>query len=337
MDDLKVALTRAGLDGFKVEREAGRIIIRGTRDADTAAQCCAKVFGVAFAASAVSLPASMESVLKGIVQLARGALGPGQSFAIRTHRATASVLSRREIEIKGGSEVLRELEKNGVKVNLKTPDVTIFVDLAGDHAYAYRQRFLGPGGLPLSSQWRMLAVLDSGPLSVLAAYAMMRRGCLVELLIPISETIPSFVKYQQLAFAQKLRDLVTRPRYRAFTVDFSSARISSLQYVSARRLVRLASIKLAAEKRYKGVVFPDVSGEIATLQSGFTEENEIRPPIFRPLIGLENDDLIGMCREIHIPVEELLSQMKLETRESESLAVDLSKYLDEMGFEEITL
>jgi adenylyl- and sulfurtransferase ThiI len=94
---------------------------------------------------------------------------------------------------------------------------------------------------------------------------------------------------------------------------------------------------LAAEKRYKGVVFPDVSGEIATLQSGFTEENEIRPPIFRPLIGLENDDLIGMCREIHIPVEELLSQMKLETRESESLAVDLSKYLDEMGFEEITL
>jgi hypothetical protein len=44
-----------------------------------------------------------------------------------------------------------------------------------------------------------------------------------------------------------------------------------------------------------------------------------------------------MCREIHIPVEELLSQMKLETRESESLAVDLSKYLDEMGFEEITL
>lgn len=290
-----------------------------------------------FAASAVSLPASMESVLNAVVQLAREALAPGQSFAIRTHRATASPLSRREIEINGGSEVLRVLQQNGVKVNLKTPDVTIFVDLVGDRAYVYHQRFLGPGGLPLSSQWRMLAVLDSGPLSVLAAYAMMRRGCLVEPLIPISETIPSFGKDQQLRLAQKLRDLVTRPSYRAFTVEFDSARISSLQYASARRLVRLASIKLATERRFRGIVFPDVAGEIATLQSGFTEGNEINPPIFRPLIGLENDDLIGMCREIDIPVEELRSQMKLESRESESLTVDFSKFLDETEFEQIIL
>jgi len=337
IDDLKVGLTRAGFDGFKVEREAGRIIIRGTRDADTAAQRCAKVFGVAFAASAVSLTASMESVLKAIVQLARAALGPGQSFAIRTHRATASALSRREIEINGGSEVLRVLRQNGVKVNLKTPDVTIFVDLVGDRAYVYRRRFLGPGGLPLSSQWRMLAVLDSGPLSIMAAYAMMRRGCLVEPLIPISEAIPSFAKDQQLRLAQKLRHLVTRPSYRAFTVEFGSPRISSLQYASAKRLARLAGIKLAKEKKFKGVVFPDVAGEIAALQSEFTGGNEIRPLIFRPLIGLENDDLIEMCREIDIPVEELLSQMKLESRESESLTVDLSKCLDEMGFEQITL
>jgi thiamine biosynthesis protein ThiI len=337
MDDLKVGLTRAGVEGFKIEKDAGRIIIRGMRDADAAAQRCARVFGVAFAAPAVSLSASMESVLKAIVQLARAALGPGQSFAIRTHRATASPLSRREIEINGGSEVLRALQQNGVKVNLKTPDVTIFVDLVGDRAYVYHQRFLGPGGLPLSSQWRMLAVLDSGPLSVLAAYAMMRRGCLVEPLIPISETIPSFGKDQQLRLAQKLRDLVTRPSYRAFTVEFDSAQISSLQYASARRLVRLASIKLATERRFRGIVFPDVAGEIATLHRGFTEGNEINPPIFRPLIGLENDDLIGMCREIDIPVEELLSQMKLESRESESLTVDFSKFLNETEFEQIML
>jgi len=337
MDDLKVGLTRAGVEGFKIEKDAGRIIIRGMRDADTAAQRCARVFGVAFAASAVSLPASMESVLNAVVQLATAALAPGQSFAIRTHRATASPLSRREIEINGGSEVLRVLQQNGVKVNLKTPDVKFFVDLVGDRAYVYHQRFRGPGGLPLSSQWRMLAVLDSGPLSVLAAYAMMRRGCLVELLIPISETIPSFAKDQQLRLAQKLRDLVTRPTYRAFTLELDSARISSLQYATARRLVRLASIKLATERRFRGIVFPDVAGEIATLQSGFTEGNEIKPPIFRPLIGLENDDLIGMCREIDIPVEELLSQMKLESRESESLTVDFSKFLDETEFEQIML
>ena len=60
MDDIRVALTRSGLEGFSVEKEAGRIVVRGTKDAETVARLCAKVFGVAYAAPAVHLPASMD-------------------------------------------------------------------------------------------------------------------------------------------------------------------------------------------------------------------------------------------------------------------------------------
>ena len=77
------------------------------------------------------------------------------------------------------------MKDQSVRVDLKKPDLTISVDLTGDMVYVYGNRTQGPGGLPISSQWKMLAVLDSGPLTVLAAYAMMRRGCLVELFIPI--------------------------------------------------------------------------------------------------------------------------------------------------------
>jgi thiamine biosynthesis protein ThiI len=341
IDDLKVGLTRNGLDGFKVEKDAGRIIVRGTQDAESAARCCAKVFGVAYAAPAIILPASMDSVMKTIVQLARETLKPGQSFAIRTHRATASPLSRRAIEINGGSEVLRALKDNEVKVNLKAPDLTIFVDLAGDRAYMYRQRLPGPGGLPLSSQSKMLTVLDSGPLSILAAYAMMRRGCLVEPLIPLSEAIPSFAKDQQLRLAQKLRNLVTRSSYRAFTIELDrlsgGARMSPSEYADAKYLVRLASLKLAREKKFKGVVLSDVAGEIATLQKEFIEANRINPPIFQPLIGLKNEDLFGMCKEIGISEEELLSQMEVESHRSRSVTLDFSEYLYEPEFEQIAL
>jgi thiamine biosynthesis protein ThiI len=337
MDDLKVRLTRAGIEGFKIQRDAGRIVIRGTSQNDEAAQNCAKVFGVAYAAPAVVLPASMDTVLATLVTSAREGLGTGQSFAIRTHRSTPSPLSRHEIEIKGGSEVLRDLAQKNVKVNLKNPDVTLYVDLAGDSAYVYRQRFSGPGGLPLSSQWKMLVVLDSGPLSILAAYAMMRRGCLVEPLIPISETIPTFNREQQLRFAQRLRDLVTRPNYRAFSIQLGKEEAISLQYAAARRLVRLLSVKLATEKKFRGLIFADVAGDIAALQNGFSSADRGSPPVFRPLIGLDTEGLIGMCKEVGIPLEELQVQMRLEGPESNVPTFDSSRLLDEAEFEQISL
>jgi thiamine biosynthesis protein ThiI len=337
IDDLKVRLTRAGIEGFRIEKDAGRIMIRGISQTDMAAQYCAKVFGVAYAAPAIDLPASMETVLPTLVGVAGEALESGQSFAIRTHRSTASPLSRHEIEIKGGSEVLRKLAQKEVKVDLKNPDVTLYVDLAGDRAYVYHQRFGGPGGLPLSSQWKMLAVLDSGPLSILAAFSMMRRGCLVEPLIPISDTIPSLAKERQLRFARTLRDLVTRPNYRAFLIQLGEPDTSSLKYDAARRLVRLLSMRLAKEKRFRGLIFADVAGDIAALQDGFATADRSYPPIFRPLIGLDSEDLIGMCEEIGVPVEELLSQMKLEGSQSDVLTFDSSGYGHEMNFEQISL
>lgn len=342
MDDLKVGLAgEKNLNSFRMEKDAGRITIKGIRNAHAAARRCSRVFGVAYAAPAIMLPASMNSIIDTIVNIASEALKPGQSFAIRAHRATASPLSRREVEIKGGSEVLRSLKDNQVKVNLDTPDVTVFVDLVGDRAYVYRERLSGPGGLPLSSQWKMLAVLDSGPLSILAAYAMMRRGCLVEPLIPFSESISSFAKDQQFNLAHRLRDLVTRASYRGFTIELPAAlggaQTNLPEYTGAKRLVRFAGMKLAIEKRYKGVVFSDVAGEIATLEQEVPKTDRIIPPIFRPLIGLDKEDLFGMCKEIGVPEEELLSQIELEGQGQSSVLPDFSKLPETIEFAQVSL
>jgi len=339
IDDLKVGLTRNGLDAFRVEKDAGRIIVRGAQAGESAARCCAKVFGVAYAAPAILLPASVDSVVEAIVKLATEALKPTQSFAIRARRATPSPLSRHEIEIKGGSEVLRTLKPKAVKVDLTNPDVTIFVDLVGDHAYVYNQRLTGPGGLPLSSQWRMLLILDSGPLSVLAAYSMMRRGCLVEPLIPLSDTISFFARDPQLRLARRLRDLVTRPSYRTFTLEFDRSvgggRASSFGYSDARRFVRSAGAKLAADKKYKGVVFSDVAGELAALHESVSDQ--VGPPIFQPLIGLSSEDLVGMCGQVDLIEEDLLAQLELENQRSSSTVLDFSEYLDQAEFEQLSL
>ena len=339
IDDLKVGLTRKGFDGFRMEKDAGRIIVRGARETENAAQCCAKVFGVAYAAPAFILPASMESVMEAIVHLATEALKPTQSFAIRAHRATPSPLSRHEIEIKGGAEVLRTLKSREVKVDLTNPDVTIFVDLVGDHAYLYSERLTGPGGLPLSSMWRMLLILDSGPLSILAAYSMMRRGCLVEPLLPLSDRVSVFARDPQLRLVRKLRELVTRLSYRVFTLDIDkSMRIGQASLIEdseAKRFVRSAGAKLAAEKKFKGIVFSDVAGELATL-SEFPSDHA-GPPIFQPLIGLTSEELADMCKQVDLAQEALLTQLDLQTQTSSSIGFDFSEYLAHAEFEQLSL
>jgi thiamine biosynthesis protein ThiI len=256
------------------------------------------------------LPASEEAIMRAIVGLADETLLTGQSFAIRAHRSIPSSLSRRKIEVDGGSEVLQAMRERGAKVDLTKPDVIIFVDLAGDRAYVYCEKVQGPGGLPLSSQWRMLAVLDSGLLTVLAAFAVMRRGCLVELFIPISDTIPSFEKHRQLDIARKLRTLVTRTNYRAFTVGVEGLlggvpASLSLGDSEIRRMVRLAAMSFAKEKKFRGIIFADIAGEIAAWKRPAGLENP-QLPIFHPLVGMDREDLTEMCKQIGLREEEIV-------------------------------
>jgi thiamine biosynthesis protein ThiI len=230
------------------------------------------------------------------------------------------------------------VEDRDVTVDLSHPDVTIQVDLAGEHAYVYAERFPGPGGLPLSSQWKMLAVMDSGPLTLLAAYAMMRRGCLVELFIPLSDTISTFASEHQLNLARKLRELVTRPSYKGYTVDFESLLGKGPDRppdsTASRRLVRMAAVKFAKEKRFKGIIFADVAGVIDPAENLDIGAGEI--PVFTPLIGLESGDLTEMRRLAGFPEAELPNE-RLGQPESAGLTFDLTKRVDDAQIQELSL
>jgi len=284
IDDLRFALRNSGFRGFTTEKAAGRIIICGIGDAMLAARIIAKVFGVAYAAPAIKVQASIEAILQAVLQKAVETLTAEHSFAIRCHQSSLSSISTRLVEREGGSQVLRTFAGRKIRVDLDHPDVLISVDLSGQNAYVYTTRLSGPGGLPLSSQWKMLAVLDSGPLSLFAAYVMMRRGCLTQLLIPCSSTDMRFLSDHQLMLAGKLRCLVTRENYPGFIVELD-------KMPQASKVIRRISLEFARERRFRGVVFADVAGPIAIDSSLSQRSKELVLPIFQPLIGLEEIDL----------------------------------------------
>jgi thiamine biosynthesis protein ThiI len=316
IDDLRFALTRAKFERSRVEKEAARLVVFGARESETAALVCSKIFGVAYAAPAQLLTnPSLGDVAGTIVRLALQRLQKSHSFAVRAHRSTPGSISRRDVELSAGAEVLKAMEGQRVRVDLEDPNQTFYVDLVGNDAYVYCEKLQGPGGLPLSSQWKMLAVLDSGPLTLLAACAMMRRGCVVELFIPLSDTIDGLATRTQLNFAERLGKLVTRPNYKAFTVQIDqispngrgNAKARSVDW---RELIRMAALRFAKEKRFRAVVFGDIAGSLGAIGASRYAKAEL--PVFYPLLGMEREDLGELSRLASITESELISQEELE-------------------------
>jgi len=305
IDDLKFALQKAGFEDVKMKKTAGRIIINGITDTASAATICSRVFGVAYASPATKVDCLSTVIKDTIVQTAKDVMRPGESFAIRCHRSSPSAVSTRTIAIEGGTEVLKALHERNIRVKLNHPDRLISADLFRENAYVYTTKIFGPGGLPISSQWKMLALLDSGPLSIFAAYVMMRRGCLVQLLFPPTIDDAHTATDQKLDLARKLRNFVTREKYNALVMNVDPAN-------PPKQSIRLMSIEIARKKRFKGVIFADVAGPISRNLLLSEKSREVGLPIFQPLMGFDRQDLNELCRIFDIDWAEVDTELSPE-------------------------
>jgi adenylyl- and sulfurtransferase ThiI len=155
----------------------------------------------------------------------------------------------------------------------------------------------------------MVSVLDADILSVFAAYVMMRRGCLVQLLIPNSTMDDQSSLDRQLALARKLRRFVTRENYRAFILKHA--------YQSHQKMfIRLMCLNLARRRRFKGIVFADVDGSIHFGERLLDRSREFGLPVFQPLVGLGQDDLIELGRIFDVEWTEIKAALSAEVSTS---------------------
>jgi len=64
------------------------------------------------------------------------------------------------------------------EVDLDDPDFELFVECREDEAYVFLEKRDGPGGMPLGTQRPVVAMISGGIDSPVAAWQVMRRGCL---------------------------------------------------------------------------------------------------------------------------------------------------------------
>ncbi len=174
--NMMAALARMNVEAL-VKQEQGRVFIE-TGDECKAVHALTRVFGVASLSPVVKVPSDMKSMGRAAADISRPLLGKGQSFAVKARRVGEHVYTSMDVGREVGSAVFLANEEKDPRVDLKNPDITFYVEVRGKVAYVFSEYLPGPGGLPLGTQGRALALLERER-DALAAWLIMKRGCRV--------------------------------------------------------------------------------------------------------------------------------------------------------------
>ena len=219
------------------------------------------------------------------------------SFRVSARRADKRFpMTSPQIEREVGGRIK---EARGWTVNLDDPELVIHVELLTNQAFYFFGKERGPGGLPTGTAGRVVCLLSGGIDSPVAAHRMMKRGCTV--------TFVHFHSYPILSRAsqEKVRELVTllthwQQRSRVYLVPFGEiqqqvvlAVPGPMRVVVYRRLMMRIAEAIARARGAQALVTGDVVGQVAsqTLENLAVVGAVATMPIFRPLIGMDKDEI----------------------------------------------
>lgn len=288
----------------RIQKLPGRLLLElaGENAAQEVAERVRRVFGVANCCSALRCDLDLEALKDTAAKALAGR--PFQTFRVTARRAykTFPLTSPQLNEILGTFV----LERFPARVDLKNPELTLFVDILPKEAFIYLEKVRGPGGLPVGVAGRVIALLSGGIDSPVAAYRMMRRGCQV-----------SFVHFHGAPFldrrtqekAREIVKLLTRYQYtsRLYLVPFGEVQQEVVVNTPApyrvllyRRLMARIAEHLASLEGAKALVTGESLGQVAsqTLENLTVIEEAVKLPLFRPLIGMDKEEITEQAKEI---------------------------------------
>lgn len=295
----------AGLSVKEVRTPMGRVEIVLGREAtaDEIRDRVGRVFGIANYSVATRIPLDFEGMAAAIVSR----LPPRESvssFRVYVRRADQQfTVPSPDLARDLGARVWHA---RGWKVDLDRAELVISVEIVPGHAFLYMNKEAGPGGLPTGTAGRVAALLSGGIDSPVAAWRLMKRGCHVTLIHFHSAPFLSNTSQEK---ARRLAEVLTRYqlRSRLYLVPFGELQRQvtlsvpgDLRVVVYRRFMLRIAERIARDVRARALVTGDVIGQVAsqTLDNIVAADSATRLPIFRPLIGMDKEEIVAQAERL---------------------------------------
>jgi len=294
----------ADLSGTRVRALAGRILVRAPEEVpwELLRERVGSVFGVANFGRTHEAPAELGALKAAAAEKAR-------SLRFESFRVTAT---RSDKTFPHGSmEIEREVggaihAATGMRVDLEHPELTLRVEVLKDRILYSTEKLAGPGGFPVGSSGRVMALLSGGIDSPVAAWRLMKRGCTVALVhfhaFPLQDhtTIDKVRELARVLARYQFRSRLLLVPFGTVQQTIVASTPAPLRVVLYRRfMVRIAET-LAPRVRAKALVTGESLGQVAsqTLDNLSVIDEAACGPVLRPLIGMDKDEITKQARRL---------------------------------------
>lgn len=275
-------------------------------DIDDLAIKFSRVFGLVSSAVAYVV----EKDLKKICVLASKLIGDstegyGKTFKVDTKRADKRFpYTSLEVSCEVGGVILDNHPH--LTVDVHNPEIRVAVEVRDFAAYVYLNKIPGVGGMPIGTNGKATLLLSGGIDSPVAGYMVAKRG--VELNAVHFYSYP----YTSERAKQKVLDLAKIlagycGKINVNIVPFTEIQLAINEKCPAeqmtiimRRIMMYITNNIAKRFGSYALVTGESIGQVAsqTIQSLAVTDDAAEMPVFRPLIGMDKEEIIVIARKI---------------------------------------
>lgn len=274
-------------------------------DIDEICERISKVFGiVAFHRAAVA-EKTMESIAEVSLKYLEETLEGASTFKVEAKRSDKKFpLKSPEICRELGGIILQQF--NHLTVDVHNPDVQVTVEVRDFGAYIHASVIKGAGGVPVGSSGNGTILISGGIDSPVAAWMMAKRGLRLN---AVHFASPPYTS--QRAEDKVVRLLKKVSAYAGnitmYTVPFTEIQEKikndcpeELFTIIMRRLMMQISQRIAQDTDSSCLITGESLGQVAsqTMPAIVTTDEASDMVVFRPLIGMDKEEIIQISRKI---------------------------------------
>lgn len=264
-----------------------------------------KIFGIVSVSRAAVCEKTPEGIMRVAGEYLRETFSQPRTFKVEARRADKRFpLTSPQI----GAEVggyLHDMYPH-LTPKMDDPDVLVRVEVREKYAFVSAGRTPGAGGIPTGTAGRAMLLLSGGIDSPVAGYMMAKRG--LELGAVHFFSYP----YTSMEAKQKVLDLAEILAGYCGKITVSVVPFTEIQtairancsedyftIIMRRMMMRIAQ-QVAERQNCSALITGESLGQVAsqTLQSLCVTDAVCEMPVFRPLIGMDKDEIVTVSQKI---------------------------------------
>ena len=294
---------------FAVRRTRGRVyveVLSESYDYEETVEGLKNVFGIAQICPMIEMKdEGFESLCCAVVAY-MGEAYPDRNltFKVNTRRARKDYpMESMEVNSEVGGALLDAYPE--MKVDVHEPEVMLNIEIR-EKIYVYSIEIPGPGGMPVGTNGKGMLLLSGGIDSPVAGWMIAKRG------VKIDAVYFHAPPYTSDRAKQKVVDLARKvARYSGpiwlHVINFTDIQLyiyeqcphEELTIIMRRYMMRIAE-KIAADTECLGLITGESIGQVAsqTMQSLAATNEVCSMPVYRPLIGMDKQEIINISEKI---------------------------------------